>query len=224
MRYFASEAAHRSVVLRHHAKADTHPRRAKFRSLQSPTAMHSAHSRRRMWRDAAATVLRRCSMTQIVKGFPTRLARSRNPGTEKHGRRMKKRKWSRRESNPLPPACHAGALPNELRPLFATRNLVIRKIRATGRDGSNFVSCFVGRPHHSTTPSGLRHTRSRSAISEGSHDRCGEAAAKNGSIGGGREVLAPWDVEADFCLFGQVVEWSYGCFDDRSGSEKLRPP
>ena len=26
--------------------------------------------------------------------------------------------WSRRGSNPLPPACHAGALPNELRPRF----------------------------------------------------------------------------------------------------------
>jgi hypothetical protein len=37
--------------------------------------------------------------------------------------------WSRRESNPLPSACHADALPNELRPLFATRNLVIQKDR-----------------------------------------------------------------------------------------------
>ena len=28
-------------------------------------------------------------------------------------------------------------------------------------------------------------------------------------------------VESEFCLFGQMVEWSYGYFDDRSGSENL---
>jgi len=27
--------------------------------------------------------------------------------------------------------------------------------------------------------------------------------------------------KAPICLFGQMVEWSYGYFDDRSGSEKL---
>jgi hypothetical protein len=29
--------------------------------------------------------------------------------------------------------------------------------------------------------------------------------------------------ETTICLFGQMVEWSYGYFDDRSGSEKLTP-
>jgi hypothetical protein len=27
--------------------------------------------------------------------------------------------------------------------------------------------------------------------------------------------------EGRFCLFGQMVEWSYGYFDDRSGSDNL---
>ena len=27
--------------------------------------------------------------------------------------------------------------------------------------------------------------------------------------------------ESRFCLFGQVLEWQYGDFDDRSGSENL---
>jgi hypothetical protein len=35
---------------------------------------------------------------------------------------------------------------------------------------------------------------------------------------GGRLISS---AETRICLFGQMVEWSYGHFDDRSGSEKL---
>jgi len=38
----------------------------------------------------------------------------------------------------------------------------------------------------------------------------------------GREALAlPALAEMTIRLFGQMVEWSYGYLDDRSGSEKL---
>jgi len=38
----------------------------------------------------------------------------------------------------------------------------------------------------------------------------------------GREALAlPALAEMPIRLFGQMVEWPYGSFDDRSGSEKL---
>ena len=38
----------------------------------------------------------------------------------------------------------------------------------------------------------------------------------------GREAFALPDLaEMQIRLFGQMVEWSYGDFDDRSGSEKL---
>jgi hypothetical protein len=38
----------------------------------------------------------------------------------------------------------------------------------------------------------------------------------------GRETLAlPALAEMPMRLFGQMFEWSYGYFDDRSGSEKL---
>ena len=109
-------------------------------ALQSPKPASAIQHG--LWRAYAS--LAACFMTQ-TSNIPARQARSRKNGIE-NTEDEKKQKWSRRESNPLPPACHAGALPNELRPLFATRNLVIRKIRATGRDGSSSsAGSFGGR-------------------------------------------------------------------------------
>ncbi len=39
-----------------------------------------------------------------------------DPSAAPTGKRKCPKKWSRRGSNPWPPACHAGALPAELRP------------------------------------------------------------------------------------------------------------
>jgi hypothetical protein len=42
------------------------------------------------------------------------------------------------------------------------------------------------------------------------------------SNGNGREGFASLaSPEMEFCLFGQMVEWSFGYVDDRSGSKKL---
>jgi len=41
------------------------------------------------------------------------------------------------------------------------------------------------------------------------------------SVGNDREGSLTGFAESEFCLVGQMVEWSYGYFDDRSGSENL---
>ena len=73
-----------------------------------------------------------------------------------------------------------------------------------------------------TTVSVLRPTRSRSASSAG-------RPRKNAARPPGARIGPVWPrgarlagfAERGFCLFGQTVEWPYGYFDDRSGSEKL---
>ena len=77
-------------------------------------------------------------------------------------------------------------------------------------------------PSLSPTVSVLRHTRSRSAILANTHLRMRRGRREAKSEENGREALALLALaEMPIRLFGQMVEWSYGYFDDRSGSEKL---
>ena len=117
-------------------------RRRAFRSLASMSRVRTRRdSKMQLWRDG------RRPLSSTVDDADRQRHPQRVGRVSKHRDRKasdeKMSKWSRRESNPLPPACHAGALPNELRPLFATRKLVIQRIDAAGRDGSR----FVGGPH-----------------------------------------------------------------------------
>ena len=84
------------------------------------------------------------------------------------------------------------------------------------------IACGEKLPSLSPTASVLRHTRSRSAILAHTRMRMRRGRREVESEENGREAMALLALaEMLVRLFGQVVEWSCGYFDDRSGSEKL---
>jgi hypothetical protein len=58
-------------------------------------------------------------------------------------------------------------------------------------------------------------------IDRSPREKCGEAAASPHRTEWPRGPRLAGLAETEYCLFGQMVAWSYGYLDDRSGSEKL---
>ena len=124
----------------------------------------------------------------------------------------------RRTAAPTRPHPTARRPTRDPTPRFPTSKSMSSPIRTTALRSTSISTAATN-----STASVLRHTRSRSAIS--ALRPAARHLALPASLRADALRFASWASDGlrplRHCLFGQALEWPYGDFDDRSGSENL---